>query len=137
MIRQTSLGDGIGILVSGLCMAHCLLLPLAVSSLSVWGIEFLTGEATHQVLVFVLLAVGLLAFIPGYQCHGKFSVVLLAVSALLTLSFAAFVSGDLWGEGAETWLTVLGSSTLVIAHLKNLSFCRACPLCVTSPLRAR
>jgi hypothetical protein len=136
MVKSAYSNDAIGVLVSTLCIAHCLLLPLAVSVISALGVGVLASEATHRILVLVLLVIGVLAFIPGYRSHGKFSVVLLAVSGLLTLSFAAFVAGDLWGKLAETWLTVLSSATLITAHLKNLNYCRICPVCETPSLSA-
>lgn len=129
MIKSAYSSDAMGVLVSVLCLAHCLLLPLLVNALSVAGIGFIASETTHRALVLVLLAVGLLAFIPGYRLHGKLKVVLLAALGLLTLSFAAFMAADQWGERAETWLTVLASAALITAHLKNLSYCRLCLVC--------
>ncbi|MEO5702649.1 MAG: MerC domain-containing protein [Gammaproteobacteria bacterium] len=136
MIKSAYSNDAIGVLVSTLCIAHCLLLPLAVSVIPALDVGFLASDATHRILVLLLLAIGMLAFIPGYRSHGKFSVVLLAILGLLSLGFAAFVASELWEDLAETWLTVFASATLIIAHLKNLNYCRICSVCETPSLSA-
>ncbi len=127
--KYASCWDNMGISASGLCVAHCLILPVSVTFLPWFSLEFLAREIIHQTLVLLLIGVGLCAFIPGYRRHGRFWVLVLALAGWVILAFAAFAAGEMLGELWETLFTLSGSAMLITAHLKNLGFCRLCSLC--------
>ncbi|MFP5344467.1 MAG: MerC domain-containing protein [Gammaproteobacteria bacterium] len=127
--KHTPHWDNTGIYASGLCVAHCLMLPVMAAFLPWFGLEFLAQDITHQAMVLLLIGFGLCAFIPGYRLHGKFWVATFALMGWVIAAFAAFAAGEIFGEYWETLLTILGSAILITAHLKNLSFCRLCALC--------
>lgn len=119
MIRQTTLSDGTGVLVSGLCVMHCLLLPLAAGAWPVVGLEFLAREATHRTLVCMLIGAGLLAFMPGYRRHKR---LFIPVLGLLGLAVVTCSTLPMVGEDWEIPLTLSGSLILIGAHLSNHHF---------------
>lgn len=121
--------DKLGISASSLCVAHCLMLPVIVTFLPWFGLEFLAREIPHQILVLLLIGFGLCAFIPGYRLHGRFWVPALALAGWTIVAFATFAAGEIVSARWETPLIILGSAILIAAHLKNLSFCRLCPSC--------
>jgi hypothetical protein len=117
--------DRLGMLASGLCVAHCLALTL-LPALAV-GVEA-PGHAAgtlEWILVLVAVAVAGVAARSGHRLHGSWWVTggfLVGVAALLT--------GRL-GEafhlvpGATAW-SVGGGLALVAAHLASLRRCQHC-----------
>jgi hypothetical protein len=116
------LWDDTGIAVSGLCMLHCLALPV-VLVLSP-GLAAAAGyaEALHPAFGVVLVGVAAAAFVPGYRQHGRRGVLGLGVAGLALVLTGSFAHNLLGGPG-ETVLTVAGSLALVAAHWANRSAC--------------
>lgn len=118
----TQVWDKLGIGLSAVCLAHCVLLPLAVSFLPFLGLKGFHHEATHGLLLTVALPVGILALVPGYLKHGTLWIPLLG-----TLSLALLLGGT-WAhslgiEGVEGLLGLLGALGLLTSHLSNWSLC--------------
>jgi hypothetical protein len=102
--------------VSGLCLAHCLLLPVAAAltpALFGWA----ESESVH--LVFVLIAAPLSAIALGAKVNGKRAPLpLMLIGALGVVGLALGVVG--WPtRSAETVVTVVGSLFLAAAHYGN------------------
>ena len=127
--RYHELTDLLGTAGSALCIAHCIAMPFIVAYLPLLGMEFLAEETTHQTLVFVMLIIAATSFIPGYRVHRKRHVLAWMAVGLGSLFFAAFGADKMLGEAWETPFTLLGGACLVVAHLKNRTFCRLCSVC--------
>ncbi|WP_166825857.1 MerC domain-containing protein [Thalassoroseus pseudoceratinae] len=86
--------DGIGMLFAGLCLAHCVAMPILVTFLP--NTEALASEGAifHQMFAMVSLMISLLAFLPSYWHHRRRLVVGLATGGLLLQLFSAFVLSD-------------------------------------------
>ena len=110
-----------GTVLSVLCMAHCLVLPLLVSVLPTLRLEALSHEWLHQGLLLLVIPVVAFAVFRGYQHHGRRRVPVLGI-----IGVAALLVGGLWGHDLhlETPLTVVGSVFLVTTHLINARSCR-------------
>ncbi|MBA3999449.1 MerC domain-containing protein [Brevundimonas sp.] len=111
--RTAALGDSLAIGVSGLCLTHCLALPLVASLLPLAGVWAET-EWVHWLFVAIAAPVSLWAF--SRPVTRSWSLAILAGSglALLVAGVAAFPSHD-W----ETGLTVAGALLLAGAHTLN------------------
>ena len=120
--------DAIGVGASTLCLIHCVLTPIALSFAPVLS-EFLPGDtAVHRVVIVLVVAIGLLAFIPGYRKHRKFIVFLPMLAGLWAIGLGAF--GDSFmGPWAEKCITILGSTLIITAHGLNRTFCKYCDAC--------
>ena len=116
--------DAVGVMGSLICLAHCLLLPLAVVGLP-WLVLF-EGEGLHRGLAVALAAPALLAFVFGWRRHGRWLPGFLMAGGLVALNAAAFAAPESWESG----LTVLGGLFLIAAHGLNHHLCRRCPRCV-------
>ena len=101
--------------LSGLCLGHCLLMPVAallLPALAAWT----HAEWVH--LVFVLVAAPLTALaLLGAGAH-RAPPAILALGVLGVAGLAAGVVGWPTRE-AETLTTILGSLCLAAAHLSN------------------
>jgi len=110
--------DLIGLVLSGSCLLHCLLLPVAViaaPSLALWLGETETG--VHWILFAVALVVSGWALLTGLRRHGAWLVVLVGAVGLLVMAVAA---AHLFGRGMEVVLTLVGASIVALAHVVNL-----------------
>jgi hypothetical protein len=110
--------DLIGLVLSGSCLLHCLLLPVAVvaaPSLAVWLGE--TETSVHWLLFAVALLVSGWALLAGLRRHGAWLVVLVGAAGLLVMAVAA---AHLFGRGMEVALTLVGASIVALAHVVNL-----------------
>lgn len=107
--------DLVGIVLSVLCVLHCLALPLVATGALAWA----ASESVHLGLTLALAAVVLLVALPGYRRHRRALVpgLLLVGVALL---IGAFALEETLGETGEVALTVIGSATLIVGHLLNL-----------------
>ncbi|HVJ37096.1 MAG TPA: MerC domain-containing protein [Stenotrophomonas sp.] len=103
--------------LSGLCLLHCLALPLGASLLPMLGAW---SEAEWVHIVFVLLAAPL-SVAALYRAH-QWRPLPAGMWALAALGLALLTAGALAWPSArwETPITVAGSFVLVATHLCNL-----------------
>jgi hypothetical protein len=124
------MSDRLAMVLSSLCILHCIATPLllvAVPSLAAYSI--FSGETLHHALLFFILPVGLLALTLGFRHHkqawvlsmGIIGLVLLCSPMLLESPLMAPLHIDLHdlGENSETYITIVASIFVVIAHTAN------------------
>lgn len=127
----TPVFDGLAISLSGLCVLHCLALPVAVAALP--ALTVFAGEGVHLAMILLAVPLSLLALVS----HGgwrRCGVVLLAVLGLGLMGaplLAEFIPFTLTFPDAglsvthetlvqsETVSTVVGASLLAGAHFLN------------------
>lgn len=101
------------ITLSGLCLVHCLLLPLIVAILPMAGV-LAENEWIHKAFVVTALPISGLLILRGKCTHGRMVFLALAISGLSLLIAGAFAEQL---EAYETPITVLGALLLACAHL--------------------
>lgn len=116
-------GDLAAIGLSGLCMVHCLALPLAAAALPIAGVWAQT-EWVHW--AFALAATPIALWTLSRQGSRLPLMLGLAGLALLYAGAAEFPTHD-----AETLVTVFGGVTLALAHMLN--FKRIPHVCASDP----
>lgn len=107
--------DGAGILLSGLCVLHCLIGAVLVGILGLGG-GALLSPAIHRVGLALALAVGLVSLGFGVMRHGRVGPLVLGGTGLALMAAAILVGHGL----PEAVLTVLGVSLVAFAHIRNL-----------------
>jgi hypothetical protein len=126
MDRSTSESAGIldraAIALSGLCVLHCLAMPLVLLALPFVG-ELTPGHFHLQMLV-VVVPVSTIALSLGYRRHRRMSILIAGGVGLAML----FVGGT-WmhseiGIIADRATTIAGSLVLASAHFYNSRFSR-------------
>ena len=111
--------DKLGIVGSALCVVHCVFTPLAIGYLSAMGLGFLGAEVFHKLLAVPLLAIALLAFLPGYRKHGDTRILAAGIAAVAVLLGAIFVLETFLPHSIAAVGTVIGSVLLIGAHALN------------------
>jgi hypothetical protein len=109
--------DKVAIALSGLCLAHCLLLPGAVVLLPLLG-QFNAGHFHVQMLL-VVVPVSLIAFGLGFRRHRNPGIVAWGLAGLGAMLFGGTIAHAHYGVLADTVLTVAGSIVLACAHYFN------------------
>lgn len=110
--------DRAGIILSGLCVVHCLLGVLLVGMLGLGG-EVLLSPAVHRFGLALALGIGVVSLGFGVARHGRTGPLLIGGLGLALMAAAIAV-----GHGvAEAVLTVLGVSLVALAHIRNLRAC--------------
>lgn len=115
-----------GVVISALCVVHCLAVPVILIVFPAFGREFLPQEDfTHAVLLGFIIGVAGLAFISGYKVHGKWQPVAWLVAGLALAIFATFFAHEMLGHNWEPVFAIAGSLCLVRAHYLN-HYCKKC-----------
>ncbi|AKM08421.1 MerC domain-containing protein [Pelagerythrobacter marensis] len=107
--------DRAGIMLSGLCLVHCIASIVVVSALGI-GAEFLLAPAFHRVGLAIALVVAAVAIGWGALTHRR---PVPFVTAMMGLTFMGGALAMPHGAG-EAVLTVIGVTLVAIGHLLNL-----------------
>jgi hypothetical protein len=110
--------DSLGIAFSSACVVHCFLvafLPLFYPALHSY--THLTW--VHATVGLSILFTSPLAFVPGYKKHGLTWIILLALSGLTFIALGMILE-DLVSEVTSHGISIVGSTLLVLAHVKNI-----------------
>ncbi len=105
--------DASAISVSGLCLIHCLALPLLSVILPMAG-TLGESELLHRIFVLMAVPITATAIVQDRASGGGSVFAAVAVIALSILLAAAFVERL---HDAETVLTTVGASLLALAHV--------------------
>lgn len=126
--RETWLGrlDSLGILLSAVCIVHCLALPLLLAALPFLGESVFGGHHFHEYLLLAVLPVSLVALGFGWRRHGDSGVLWLGGAGLALLAFATYgyrligLSED-WERG----ISIVGGLIHAAGHVLNFRRTRA------------
>lgn len=125
-MQKTSKWDFWGVIISGLCVIHCLAVPIILLIFPAISREILPQEdITHAVLLAFILGVAGVAFISGYRVHGQWRPVFWLVAGLILIVFATFIVHGFFGHVWEPVFAIAGSLCLIRAHYLNHQ-CKRC-----------
>ncbi|WP_234567167.1 MerC domain-containing protein [Rhodohalobacter sp. 614A] len=117
--------DKLGIGISGACAIHCLLLPVIVAVLPLWGFASILHDWLHP--IFILLIAPTIYF-ASKRSHFDRKITGTLTSGFL-LILIGWVAGHFWiGLWFETTLTVLGSAVLITGHWFNYRHHQLCDI---------
>jgi len=119
--------DKVGAAISGLCVIHCVLLPIGLLLLPALSTYLpLLETKVHLILLGLVLAAAGMSFIPGYRVHKHLLPLGLSTAGITSLIFAGTLVHDLLGHRWEPPFAILGSLLLIVAHWVNHSKCKSC-----------
>ncbi len=121
LIRQL---DRLAILLSGVCILHCILTPVAIALLPLLTLSIGGDEHFHELMLFIVLPVSTLGLALGWRQHRHAGVLLGGLAAMALLTFAGTWGHDNLSHTLEAVLTVIGSLALAAVHLLNYRFLR-------------
>lgn len=113
--------DRAAMVLSGLCLIHCTVLPIGLALLQAYGASLVPQSLDngwfHAAMAVTLLGVGGLAFGQGYLRHHRLFPLVAGTIGTALLFVGAF--GGHGSELIEHGLTILGTVILLVAHAKN------------------
>ena len=115
--------DQSGIIVSVICLLHCIALPIVSIVLPFLNIAIFNFEQFHQVIFLLVAIFGILAFAIGYRIHRNFKVLMFSVFAIAIIGVATVLEHFI-PENIAHLINGLGSVLVIIAHLVNLKLQR-------------
>jgi hypothetical protein len=115
--NKTNWLDGAAVVLSALCLVHCLALPLIVIGVPFLA-QFAEGHLHLQMLV-VVLPLSTLALGIGYRRHRNSRILFAGIVGMLLLIIGATVAHAQLGLIADRTFTICGSLTLATAHYFN------------------
>ena len=118
--------DRIGISLSGLCMVHCMLLPVVLIAVPLWSTAETLHDWLHPLFLVALLPISLMALVATVDKPQAKSVRVLLGLGLLVIVLASLFRHEEGGRLLETAVTLLGSGMLVTGHWRNGQICRGC-----------
>lgn len=113
--------DKFGMTAAIACAIHCAALPFVITTLPLWGLNFLAHSWVELGMISLSLIIGLWSLSTAYPKHKKLIPIL-----VLILGFALIASGHYWLEDLEAVLIPLGGFTIATAHLLNWRYSRTC-----------
>ena len=121
--------DAFGACVSGLCLVHCVAMPLILAFAPTLAHLVPGDELVHHVLAFLVVGAGVPSFLAGVRKHKRRRVLAVGFAGIAVI-LGALAFGDRFNShAAEISVTMLGSLLLTMAHLANRTFCRRCKNC--------
>jgi hypothetical protein len=121
--------DKAAVVLSGLCLVHCLALPLVIALFPVFGFTVVEHSTFHQLILIVVIPTTVLALGAGYRRHRRHAVPLFGALGVIALVVAAFGAHALGADILERSMTVVGGLLIATAHVQNFRYTRAghCP----------
>jgi hypothetical protein len=117
--RSHQVLDSLSVCASGLCLAHCLALPLLAALIPALSSVLDLGEGVHVAILAFAIPTSAFALGTGYRFHKEAGPLLLGALGLASMAAGVFFAK---GPATETILTVIGSIGLAGAHLRNWRF---------------
>lgn len=112
--------DKMGIATSILCAIHCTLLPLFISSLSLWGFEILENKAIEYSMIAITFFLGIFSLWHGYRHHHHQRTPLL----LFGTGFICLVMNQVLAEQYIFVLIPSAAISIILAHVMNIYYNR-------------
>jgi uncharacterized membrane protein YoaK (UPF0700 family) len=112
--------DGLGIATSILCAIHCIVLPISMTSLPLFGVNIVHNRAFEWFMIVLAFAVGVYALWHGYHNHHKNATPI----KLFVIGFFLLISKQFLPQSFENYLVLAAVPFIIIAHVTNFRLCR-------------
>jgi hypothetical protein len=122
--RRRKYLDTAAVFLSGVCMLHCLALPIALTILPIVNVTLVDESTFHLLMVAVILPVSVIALTIGCRQHKDKLTLILGSVGLVILTLTAIFGHNLLGLTGERIVTSIGGLILAAAHIQNYRCCR-------------
>ena len=127
LIKSTTL-DRLSIVLSGICIVHCLLTPIALTILPIFALSsFVEDILFHQLMLWLVLPSSSIALFIGCRKHRNFSIAASGILGMLVLVLVAFLGHQIISPTLERILTSVGGLILAYSHFLNYRACQTQP----------
>lgn len=120
--KKSAVLDRVAITLSGLCVLHCLALPLLIVSAPFLA-QFSEGHLHAQMLV-IVLPMSAIALTMGFRRHQSRTIIAWGIVGMLLLVVGGTVMHARFGIVADRLFTICGAIILAVTHWHNSRFGR-------------
>ena len=125
MIQSSTL-DKFGILLSGVCMLHCLIAPVLVTLVPILSINvFVEHFLFHTLMLWLVIPTSVIALFLGCRKHKKLAIVGTGALGITVLLFFAIFGHDLFSEVGEKIGITIGGLIVAFSHYLNYKACQS------------
>lgn len=125
MIKSSTL-DQVAILLSGVCLVHCLVTPVMVTILPIVTLSaFVEDLLFHQLMLWLVLPTSFIALFLGCRKHKLFSIAATGALGLAILIAVAFFGHEWFGLFGEKVASSIGGLILACSHFLNYRACQS------------
>lgn len=102
-------------MVSLVCVVHCVILPVTMTTLSLAGMEIMHNLFLETMTILAAAITGSMAMWKGYQKHG-----MILLSIIFVIGIALMIAGNTGLPGSyELIVKCLGAVLVISAHVRN------------------
>jgi len=124
MFKSTSL-DKFAILLSGVCLLHCLITPVLLTLTPLVSMTaFVEDFLFHKLLLWLVLPSSTLALFLGCRKHKQWPIVGTGALGMAILITVTVVGHDWFGLVGEKIATSIGGLILALSHYFNYKACQ-------------
>jgi hypothetical protein len=124
MLKSPEVLDKAAVALSGLCLLHCLALPLVLLLLPF--VSALSLDRLHGQMLIVVIPVSVVALLLGFRRHRSRLVLLAGVVGMVLLIIGGTLAHNRLGIAADRTLTIAGAVVLAFTHYRNSRLARHC-----------
>lgn len=109
--------DHLAITLSGLCLVHCLMLPVIIVALPIlaqWN-----DSHFHTQMLIVVVPVSLFAYALAYPRHRNKTIIAWGIAGIAIMFVGGTIAHANYGIVADALLTMAGSLILAASHFFN------------------
>ncbi len=113
-------------LLSGLCLVHCIVLPALAALVPLFASEYFADEHVHLWLLVAVVPTSLMALGFGYRRHHHGLLVGCGLIGLGLIAFAALGrNAGIVSDSGDRLFSVTGGVILALVHLRNFRLLHA------------
>ncbi len=125
-LRTSAQLDKFAVLLSGVCILHCLIAPIIFTLLPILSISaFWEDLVFHKLMLWLVLPTSTLALLIGCRKHRGWAILGTGFVGMAVLVFVAFAGHDILSSLHEKVLTSAGGIILAISHVMNYRACQS------------
>src|SRR5690606_18200469 len=109
--------DRVAVMLSGLCLLHCLALPFLLVSLP--AISAFSEGHLHAQMLILAIPVSAIALAFGFRRHGSRHIIGAGIFGMLLLVIGGTVAHSYYGLVADRALSISGALVLAVTHYLN------------------
>lgn len=110
--------------LSGLCVVHCLMMPVVLAALPLWSASETLHDWLHPLFLIGVVPTSVVALVSTRGKPQSKSVRVLLGMGLFVIALATTIGHEAVNPLVETAFILLGSSLLIIGHWRNERICQ-------------
>lgn len=129
--------DKAGMIASITCAIHCMIMPLVITLLPIFGLSLFATEEFEWILLMISAMLGITSLCFGFRKHKSYK-----AFSFLGIGLTFLVIGRLAHEHVSHFRTlafdiyllflVAGAILVALSHWLNNKLCKSCPPCHSS-----